>query len=210
MNCDIHFDLEMVAAIHREFGDSGLRFIVDLEQRYDLDESIRLGELLSTLPYDWMEAPLDDTDLDAYVELNRRVDIDILPAGNTLIGMAHWQNALSMGAWSRLRCDANNAGGITIMIDAMELANQMGVPLELQSFGFTTNQVSNLQLMLGLPGCNWFEQPFPPQSFEFGAVNPIHADSRGFVRAPSGNGIGLEMDWEVIRKMSEKKFEVRL
>jgi L-alanine-DL-glutamate epimerase-like enolase superfamily enzyme len=198
MNCDLDFDLEMVAAIHREFSDSGIRFMVDLEQRYDLDQSIRLGELLSTLPYDWMEAPLDDTDLDAYVELNKRVDIDILPAGNTLIGIEHWRNALSMGAWSRLRCDANNSGGITIMIDAMELANQRGVPLEIQSFGFTTNQAPNLQLMLGLPGCNWFEQPFPPQSFEFGAVNPIHTDSQGLVCASVGHGIGLEMDWQVI------------
>ena len=210
MNCDPDFDLEMVNAIHREFGDSNLRFMVDLEQRYALDQSIRLGGLLSTLPYDWMEAPIDDTDLEAYVELNKRVNIDILPAGNTLIGMAHWEKALEMGAWSRLRCDANNAGGITTLIDAMGLAKRYGVALEIQSFGFSTNQASNLQLMLGLPGCNWFEQPFPAKNHEYGAINPIRVDGQAMVHAPAGYGIGLELDWEVIRGMSKKDFDIRL
>ena len=92
MNTDPEFDLEMVRAVAGAWADSGLRFMADMEQLCTFDEAVRLGETLSGLPFDWLEAPLPDTDLDAYAELNRAVGIDVLAAGNTLVGMENWKD----------------------------------------------------------------------------------------------------------------------
>jgi L-alanine-DL-glutamate epimerase-like enolase superfamily enzyme len=172
--------------------------MVDLEQCYTFDEAVRLGEALDKLPFDWMEAPLPDDDLDAYVELNKAVKIDVLPAGNTLVGMKNWTDGLRRKAWSRLRCDVTNAGGVTTVLKAIELAQAMHVPVELQSFGFQPEQHANLHLMLGLDGCTWFEHPAPHAPYDYATHNPLILDPQGCVSAAEGAGLGLDMDWERI------------
>jgi len=198
MHTDPEFDLDLVKAVARAHRDSDLRFMVDLEQCYTFDEAVRLGEALDKLPFDWMEAPLPDHDLDAYVELNKAVAIDILPAGNTLVGLENWSNGLRRGAWSRLRCDATNAGGITSVLEAMQLAQSMNVAVELQSYGFQPGQHANLHLMLGLPGCKWFEHPAPQEPYDYATRNPLMLDAKGCVGATEGPGLGLDVDWDLI------------
>ena len=197
MKGDPAFDLAMVRAV-AEADTAGLRFMVDLEQGYGFDDAVRLGEALSRLPFDWMEAPLPDADLDAYAALNEAVAIDVLPAGNTLVGPANWARGLRRGAWSRLRCDACNAGGVTTAVKAMGLARAMGVPVEIQSFGFQPAQRVNLHVMLGMGGCTWFERPEPHAPYDHGTRNPLALDAQGGVRVGEDPGLGLEMDWAAI------------
>jgi len=198
MNTDLDFDLDMVKAVAKANRDNNLRFMVDLEQCYTFDEAVRLGEALDKLPYDWMEAPLPDDDLEAYVELNKAIAIDVLPAGNTLLGMENWTEGLRRGAWSRLRCDVTNAGGVTTVLKAMQLAQSMSVSVELQSYGFQPAQHANLHLMLGLGGCTWFEHPAPQDPYDYATRNPLMLDSRGCVGAAEAPGLGLDMDWQLI------------
>jgi L-alanine-DL-glutamate epimerase-like enolase superfamily enzyme len=198
MKNDPDFDLDMVQAVARAHRDSNLRFMVDLEECYTFDEAVSLGEALDKLPFDWMEAPLPDDDLDAYVELNKAVAIDVLPAGNTLVGMKNWTDGLRREAWSRLRCDVTNAGGVTTVIKAIELAQAMHVPVELQSYGFQPGQHANLHVMLGLAGCTWFEHPAPQAPYDYATRNPLMLDSQGCVSVAEAPGLGLDMDWELI------------
>ncbi len=198
MHTDIEFDLDMVQAVASAHRDSNLRFMVDLEQCCTFDDAVRLGDALEKLPFDWMEAPLPDHDLDAYVELNKAIAIDVLPAGNTLFGLKTWADGLRRGAWSRLRCDVTNGGGVTTIIKAVELANAMNVPVELQSYGFQPTQHANLHLMLGLGGCTWFEHPAPHAPFDYATRDPLMLDSEGCVGANEGPGLGLDIDWDLV------------
>jgi len=184
-----------VTSAHR---DSALRFMVDLEECYDFDAALRLGEALDKGPFDWMEAPLPDTDVDAYVQLNKAITIDVLPAGNTLFGIKHWTEGLRRGAWSRLRTDATYAGGITEALKAMALARSMDMPVELQAFGFQPTQHANLAVMLGVGGCTWFEHPAPHEPYDYATFNPLTLDTQGCVTAAEGPGLGLDIDWEQI------------
>lgn len=207
MNTDPDFDLELVRAVTGAHGATGLRFMVDLERLYSFDDAVRLGEVLSRLPFDWMEAPLPDTDLGAYAELNEAVAIDILAAGNTLVGLENWAEGLGRGAWSRLRCDACNAGGVTTLVKAMGLARAMAVPLEIQSFGFQPSQHVNLHVMLGMAGCTWFEHPAPQAPYNYAARNPLSLTARGWVAAAEGAGLGLVMNWDEVDTDAFARFD---
>ncbi len=207
MNTDPDFDLDMVQAVARSNRDSDLRFMIDLEQSYTFDEAVRMGEELDKLPFDWMEAPLPDSDLDAYVELNKAVEIDVLPAGNTLLGPENWSEGLRREAWSRLRCDVVNAGGVTSVLKAMKIARSMNVPVELQSFGFQPAQIANLHVMLGVEGCTWFEHPAPQEPYDYASRNPLMLDSQGCVGAAEGPGLGLELDWDQIKTDAFETFD---
>ena len=207
LNTDPDFDLDLVQAVAKAHRYSGLRFMVDLEECYEVDAAVRLGKALDELPFDWMEAPLPDHDLDAYVELNKAISIDVLPAGNTLVGLKKWTEGLRRRAWSRLRCDVTNAGGVTIVLKAMKLARSMNVPVELQSFGFQPTQHANLHLMLGLGGCTWFEHPAPQEPYDYATRNPLVLDSQGCVAAAEGPGLGLDIDWELIATDAFETFD---
>jgi L-alanine-DL-glutamate epimerase-like enolase superfamily enzyme len=207
MNTDPDFDLDMVQAVARAHRDSDLRFMVDLEECYEFDAAVRLGEALDKLPFDWMEAPLPDHDIEAYVELNKAISIDVLPAGNTLLGLKNWTEGLRRRAWSRIRCDATNAGGVTAVLKAMKLARSMKVPVELQSFGFQPTQHVNLHLMLGLGGCTWFEHPAPHAPYDYATYNPLILDREGCVSAADGPGLGIDMDWERIATDAFETFD---
>ena len=208
MNCAPDFDLAMVDAIDSTFPSHSMRLMVDLEQRYTFDEALTLGKRLSALDYEWMEAPVLDTDLASYVELNKRLDVDVLPAGNTLIGLSNWREGLHLGAWSRLRCDATNCGGIGVALKASALANAHNVANEIQSYGLPFSQYANLAVMLAQPACSWFEYPIPGELFSFGSLETLVLDDRGHVTAPVGNGIGLTVDWEAIESKTVSQFDV--
>ena len=198
LNTDPDFDLDLVQAVARAHRDSDLRFMVDLEECYEFDAAVQLGEALDKLPFDWMEAPLPDHDIEAYVELNKAISIDVLPAGNTLVGLKNWTEGLRRQAWSRLRCDVTNAGGVTTVLKAMKLARSMNVPVELQSFGFQPTQHANLHVMLGLEGCTWFEHPAPQEPYDYATRNPLMLDAKGCVGAAEGAGLGIDMEWDLI------------
>ena len=196
--CDLDFDLEMSSAVSAAFGSTGLRFMVDLEQVYDYESAVKLGRALSGMPCDWLEAPLDDESIAAYAELRCAVDVDILPAGNTVVELPDMADAIARGAWSRLRCDPTNVGGISAARSAMALASAHGLKTELQSYGYPLSQAANLHLMLGVAGCSYFEHPVPFEHFEYGCSNPIRIDADGCVSAPDGPGLGLDIDWKQI------------
>jgi L-alanine-DL-glutamate epimerase-like enolase superfamily enzyme len=207
MNTDLDFDLELVRTLATRYRDRDLRFMLDFEECYTFDKAVKLGEALEKLPFDWMEAPLQDRDINAYVELNKAVSIDVLPAGNTLVGLENWDDGLRRGAWSRLRCDVTNGGGITTVLEAMKLARSLQVPVELQSFGFQPTQHANLHMMLGLEGCTWFEHPVPKEPYDYATRNPLQLDARGLVGAANGAGMCLDLDWGQIEADAFATFE---
>ncbi len=198
--CDPDFDLEMTLAVSAEFASTGLRFMVDLEQTYDYESAVRLGRALCDMPCDWLEAPLDDTAIDAYAELRRAVDVDIISAGNTVVELPAIANAIARGAWSRLRCDPCNVGGISAATKAMALAGTHGLKTELQSYGYPLSQAANLHVMLGVTGCSYFEHPVPIEHYEDACANPIRIEADGCVSAPDGPGLGLDLDWNRIER----------
>lgn len=81
--------------------------------------------------------------------------------------------------------------------------------LEIQCWGYTLTQAANLHVMLAHQNCTYFEQPVPYAAFEYGVHDVIRTDREGFVHAPRGDGLGIELDWPIIEAASLLTFEVR-
>ena len=195
--CDPDWDLAMVGAVHAVHGGR-MRFMLDVEQRYDLETAIRVGRRLAELEFVWFEAPLPDRDLDGYAELRRKVAVPLLPAGNTLVTPEAFVAGLAAGAWSHLRTGPTHAGGIAAAGRALALAAAHGTTVELQSYGFEGRKLAALHLALGLGHCNWFEEPVPETDYEYELDRPLRPGADGLMRAPEGPGLGALPDWERI------------
>jgi L-alanine-DL-glutamate epimerase-like enolase superfamily enzyme len=205
--CEYERDMEMVRAVHKEFGSGTVRFMLDVEQRYERGDALRAAKELEALDYFWFEAPLVDYDLAGYRELRKYVSLPIIPAGNSIITPQLIELAIDMGCWTQARVDATVVGGITPALKIMGLAEARGMTVELQSWGYTTTQAANLHLMLARPNCTYFEQPVPYPAFEYGFANPIRPGRDGHVRVSELPGLGLEVDWAAIEAATILKFE---
>ena len=201
--CDPVRDLQLVEQVQRAHGDKGLALMLDVEQRYDLDAALKVGRVLSALDYAWFEAPLDDYDLAGYRQLNARLQVPVLAAGNAITDCQLVAFAASQQCWSRVRVDVMTCGGITPALKIIHHATASGLKVELQSWGHSLAQAANLHLMLGQPVCSYFEQACEFELFEFATANPIRTDRHGQVAAPQLPGLGLEIDWEQIAHRAE-------
>lgn len=207
--CVYESDMEMVRAVHKRYGDSGMHFMLDVEQRYSREEALKAGQELTELGYTWFEAPLPDFDIAGYRELKRRVGVPILANGNWILDARLIEHIIDADCWTHVRVDTTVAGGVTPMQKIMAVAEAHSMNVEIQSWGYTLTQAANLHLMLAHRNCTFFEQPVPYPAFEYGSLNAIRTDSEGYVHAPDGPGLGIRTDWKAMEKAAFLQFEER-
>ncbi|PKW16483.1 mandelate racemase/muconate lactonizing enzyme family protein [Saccharopolyspora spinosa] len=187
-------DLEMLRAAHREFGDT-LTLMHDAENRYDYWGALRVGRELSDMNFRWFEAPFKDYDLNSYRRLRERIDVPIVPHGLWLLDLQEFYTYAAQGPWDAVRFDATMSGGISQARKLVALADCLGLPAEQQSWGYSFIQAAALHIGLSNLSSSYFESPVPYEAYEYGILNPIRVGKDGMVRPPSGNGLGLDIDW---------------
>jgi L-alanine-DL-glutamate epimerase-like enolase superfamily enzyme len=190
-------DLEMLRAVHAEYGDSEITFMHDAENRYEPHAALRVGRELQEMGFRWFEAPFRDYDLYAYRQLRRHLSIPIVPHGLWISDLRELAAYVAQEPWDALRFDTS-AVGVTVGRKIAALAEAWALPVEVQSWGYSLIQAPNLHLALSVAGSSYFESPVPYDAYEFGVGNPIRCDERGIVRAPAGDGLGLELLWDEI------------
>ena len=205
--CDAARDLPMVRAVAERFADSGLRFMLDVEQRYSRSEALTVARELERLGFVWFEAPLPDTDFEGYADLRRRVGVPILPAGHAINDPSVLRHAAAMGCWSSFRVDAKHMGGITPLRKAMALGEAHGMNVEVLAWGHSLVQAANLHVILAYANCDYFEQSVPYDDFEHCMHDVIRTAPDGYVHAPEGPGLGLRVDWEAVEAGSIQTFD---
>jgi L-alanine-DL-glutamate epimerase-like enolase superfamily enzyme len=206
--CELGRDMTMVRAVHRKYGDSGLAFMLDVEQRYDRQSAMKAGREVEELGYRWFEAPLIDFDIEGYRLLRQSLRVPIIAAGNSITDLRLIEFVAASGCWSDIRIDVMQCGGLTPARKVMGLAAARGMNVELQCWGYTLSQAANLHLMLAYDNCTYFEQPAPYPSFEYGSLDVIRPDGNGDVHAPDGPGLGIRVDWPAVEKATILKFAV--
>jgi L-alanine-DL-glutamate epimerase-like enolase superfamily enzyme len=206
--CELGRDMTMVRSVHRKYGDSGLAFMLDVEQRYDRQSAMKAGRELDELGYRWFEAPLIDFDIEGYRLLRQSLRVPIIAAGNSITDLRLIDFVAASGCWSDIRIDVMQCGGLTPARKVMGLAAARGMNVELQCWGYTLSQAANLHLMLAYDNCTYFEQPAPYPPFEYGSLDVIRPDGNGDVHAPEGAGLGIRVDWPAVEKATILSFAV--
>jgi L-alanine-DL-glutamate epimerase-like enolase superfamily enzyme len=191
----IEEDSRLVALIQQTFADSPYRFMIDLEGAYDLEDALRLGEKMDEGLFLWFEAPIGDELLEQYGELRSQLAVQIIPAGYSIYSPEFIRQGIEDGSWDAGRFDVTTVGGISESLELLMIANDAGIPIEIQSWGHSLTQVADLHLMLANERTRYFEAPMPKEAFEFGMKNGNLLD-RGRVVAPDGPGLGINVDWD--------------
>lgn len=200
--CVYEKDVQLVTEIQRLYGDSNIRFMLDTATFYTPNEAMKIAKLLESYDWEWLEAPVSDYDYKTYQRLVKNTDLEISSHGNCLLTLQEVTHALSNDLWSDVRQDATVCGGITQLNKCFAIAEGHSKTLEIQSMGYTLTQAANLHVALAHHNCKYFEQFYPYESFELASKTTIRTAKDGYVYAPEGNGLGIEMDWEAVKEAS--------
>ena len=191
-------DLELARAARKQHPGDEVQFMLDVENNYDRLGALRVAQELESLGFTWFEAPLLDYDLEGYRDLTSRVNITIVPSGNWIQDLPSFAHAIRTLAWGASRTDVTICGGFTPARKAVALAEASGMNCEVMCWGYTLISGANLHLSLAFNNCTFYEQPTPYEAYEYGMNDVIRTQPDGYVYAPKGPGLGLEVDWEAM------------
>ena len=191
-------DVAICEAVREAVGDD-MKLMLDSMWAYEYEDSVRVGRAIEDLDYYWYEDPLAEEDLYSYVKLNEKLDIPIMAtefAPGRYYGMTQW---ITNYATDILRGDVAVTGGITPLVRLCHLAEGFKMKCEIHHGGNSLNNVANLHVTMAVPNCEFYEF-FPcTGSNVYGLVEDIDM-SGGVVHAPTGPGLGYEIDWDRLRK----------
>ena len=194
-------DLEVCRAVREAVGDE-MVLMHDPWGVYTLQESIYVGRELEKLGYYWLEHPMDERRMEAYVELCRSVDIPIL-APELEPGSAYTRASWIRSRASHMgRIDVRQ-GGVCAAMKTVHLYESFGQQCEIHGGGYgnlailgATNEETCKYYERGLTAPDFNRDDTPEYLLE--PCDPM--DEEGYVRIPQGPGLGIELNWDYINQ----------
>lgn len=192
-------DVAICRAVREAVGDD-MVLMLDPWGVYTLEQAIWVGRQLEALDYYWLEHPMPEDRVEAYVRLCAELQIavcspEVAPASP--YSRAEW---LLRKASDMSRVDVYR-GGITACMKTVALCEAFGVQCEIHGSGF-----GNLQVLAatGEQTCEYYERGLlmpgfddtTPQPYLLALADPV--DDQGYVTVPQGPGLGMELNWDYI------------
>jgi L-alanine-DL-glutamate epimerase-like enolase superfamily enzyme len=103
-----------------------------------------------------------------------------------------------------LRADSVLHGGITPLIRITHLADAFNMNCEIHTSGNSLNNVANLNVLMATTNSDFFEVLLPNDLDWYALQGNLVVDGDGYVHAPTGPGLGYEIDWELVRKRTTR------
>ena len=192
-------DIKVCEAVRQAVGDDYL-LMLDSVWSYDYAAALRVGQAIQDMGYYWYEDPLADADIYNYLELRKKLHIPIMATEYPAGGLDSYTPWIKERATDFLRGDVAVKGGITTLVKAAHLAEAFHLNYELHHGGNSLNNFANLHVIMALQNTEFFEVLLPSESQKYGLVQDIEIDADGMVHAPSGPGLGAQIDFELIAR----------
>jgi len=179
-----------------------VRLCADANWAYDLDDAILVAKALADLGFVWLEEPLVPEDVQGYRALRATVPIRIA-AGESEHTASVARELIAHRAVGVIQPDCTRAGGITETRRIAYLAHAFNVAYAPHvGGGGAVAAAANLHLAAAMPNFLTYEAMIFPSALRDELATPRVVDpgqiSDGTLPVPSGPGLGIEIDPEVV------------
>lgn len=196
-----HKDIEVCRAVHAAFGGR-MDLMLDPVNAYDRRGAFQVGKVLEELDFYWYEAPIPDSDLVGLADLTRSLRIPVTATESVAAGLREYPKYLSGGVVDSVRSVGDWIGGITGMRKSAALCEAFGAKYEPHSYGTTHVQAAHFHVMLSIFHSDFLEIPVPQGILDVGMRDVIRCGADGYVDAPVKPGLGYDVDWEAIARLT--------
>ena len=193
-------DIAVCGAVRDAVGDD-YTLMLDSTWSYRYEEALRVGRAIEQMGFYWYEDPLHEQDLYNYVKLKQKLDIPILATEYPIGGLDSYTPWITERATDFLRGDVAVKGGITTLVKTAHLAEAFRMNFECHHGGNSLNNVANLHVIMAIRNTEFFEVLLPDAMQKYGLAQDITIDGEGYVHAPTGPGLGADIDFALIERM---------
>jgi L-alanine-DL-glutamate epimerase-like enolase superfamily enzyme len=159
---------------------------------------------LDAFDLSWVEDPMLPEALVATSELRRRITTPVA-VGDEQSGRWAYQNLIALEAADIWRVDATCVGGITEFQKIAALAATWGIQI-------STHIYPEIHVHCALAdeavGRIEYTDPNADIDLSFRFVSPLIEPNRGHAAPPTGSGLGIDLDWELVKATAIDAFDV--
>ena len=175
---------------------------------YSLATAIKMGRALEELDFYWFEEPLPQPNHAGYEVLASTLDIAIA-GGEGLGSREQFKNLIERRAVDIVQPDVSLCGGFAECLFVAEFAKLWAVPCMPHCWGGAIIVAATVHLLALLPDASWARTTETPMLEMDTAENPfrdqlagsqLHIGKDGLVAVPSGPGLGIEIDEEMVKR----------
>jgi L-rhamnonate dehydratase len=182
--------------------DAGLGYIDDAKV------AIRVARELERLGVFWLEEPFEPDEYAAYAELADAVDIRVA-AGEHDSTRWGFRELIERGHVDVVQPDVTRCGGITELLRIAELARERGVETVPHAWKSGIVKAASLQVNAVLPEALFQEYSVADTPINLSLTREhFPLDSEGFVSVPTGPGLGVELNDEIVDRYRLEPLEV--
>ncbi|HSV84490.1 MAG TPA: enolase C-terminal domain-like protein [Ramlibacter sp.] len=192
-------DIEICERVRAAVGDA-YPLMLDASFAYRFDEAVRVGRAIERLGFQWYEDPLTENDIYNCAKLREKLDIPLMATELPSGGLDTYAAWISARATDYLRGDVPMKGGITTMVKTAHLAEAFNLQYEIHHGGNSINNVAGLHVAMAIRNCEYFEVLLPLESHRYGLLDDLRVDAQGLVHAPTGPGLGVAIDFDLVRR----------
>jgi L-rhamnonate dehydratase len=201
LGVDADLDLELARAACEAGGD-GVTILIDAGLGYvaDAQKAIGVARGLEELGVFWLEEPFEPDEYEAYAELADAVDIRVA-AGEQDTTLWGFRELIERGHVDLIQPDVTRCGGITELMRIAEFAHACGVETVPHAWKSGIIKAASLHVNAVLPEALFQEYcvaETPINTLLTRERLPI--DSEGFLTVPTGPGLGVELDTDVLER----------
>lgn len=188
-------DLAHVQAARDVLGDDR-DLMVDAGHAWDVATAIQRAELLAPLKIGWLEEPLSQDDRKGYSELCPRSPVPIAAGEGDV---THWdfEDLIERGVHV-VQPDVAFCGGLTVCQRVGEMCQKHGRRAVPHCFSTGINLTASLHWMASVPDGDLVEYCLRPSPLMRKLVKNLPPLVDGRVPVPSGPGLGIELDEDII------------
>jgi L-alanine-DL-glutamate epimerase-like enolase superfamily enzyme len=197
-------DIEVCRAVHKVFGGK-MDLMLDPVNAYDRIGAFKVGKVLEELDFYWFEAPIPDSDLNGLADLTRYFRIPITATESVTEGLRGYGKYLANHVVDGVRSVGDWIGGISAMRKSAALCEAFNSKYEPHSYGTTLVQAAHLHVMMAIFHCDLFEIPVPQGILDVGMKDVIRVGKDGWLDAPTKPGLGYDVDWGEIERLTVKE-----
>ena len=211
-------DLAQVAAVRKAVGDT-MEIMVDANQgwpihgfapypRWSLKRAMEFARACEEFQVRWLEEPLYKQDYAGYAAL-RQATTTPIAGGEFNVDLYEFRDLIAQGCLDIVQPDVTIATGILNGKKVAGMAEAANLEFSPHTWTNGLGFAANLQLMAASPNCPYCEFPFEPPGWvpearDFMLAEPFRIGKDGCIAVPQKPGLGIELDWDRIKKCGEK------
>jgi L-alanine-DL-glutamate epimerase-like enolase superfamily enzyme len=197
-------DIESVRAVRSALGP-GVAIMLDVNGAYDAATAIRAARQLEPLDITWLEEPVPPDDISGY-ELIRKNAPMPLAAGESEFGVFGFRDLIERRAVDVLQPEIARIGGFTGARRAAALAHAYNLAVAPHTgFSGGVAHLASLHLAAAVPNFMTYEYFYAPNALRDVFTTPFPEPKGGMIAPPGGPGLGLELDWDRVRRHEVKR-----